>query len=128
MRNTIKSNKYVLLSDSILNEAIQFPYFLDTRHGKPGRLYYQMPPAAPPQKNAANISPHRGYFRESFCGGVFITHSYRKIYTIKIQALSPNMTVTALPKHKQPRGKTQTNRIRHSTHVHGVYNKWTDPN
>ena len=37
---------------------------------------YQTSPAAPPQRNVANIHPYRGYHKEIFFEGVFITCSY----------------------------------------------------
>ena len=75
---TIKSHGCALLLDSISNQTKPFPCILETRHVKPGIFFYQTSPIALPQINAANMPPFRGYRRESFYKGVFITCSYRK--------------------------------------------------
>ena len=74
----IKSHGYALLLDSRSNQIIASPYILETRHGKPGRSFNQKSPAVRPHRNESNINTYRGYLRESFFGGVFITFSYIK--------------------------------------------------
>ena len=49
-------------------------------------------------------------------------------WVITIQNTSPNMKVTAIPKHKPLRGNPQTNRIRNRTRGCGAHNPWTNPN
>ena len=51
---------------------------METRYDKSGRLFYQTSPVALPKRNAANIPPYKGYHRESFYEGVFITLRYSK--------------------------------------------------
>ena len=69
---TINIYGYALLLDSISNQTGSFPCFLETRNDKPGGLFDQTSPAAPPQGNAANIPPYRAYPREIFCGGMLV--------------------------------------------------------
>ena len=76
----IKIHRYSPLLDLILNQTRPFTCLLEARNEKPGILFYQASNATTPHINTANISlsPYRGYHIESFCKGVFITHSYRK--------------------------------------------------
>ena len=60
--------------------------------------------------------------------GYFNYSQLQKSYVITTQALSPNMGVMSLPKHKTLRGNPQTNGIINGTHVHGAHNTQTEPN
>ena len=75
---TITTHGHDLLLDSRSNQTRPFTCVLEICYGKPGKLFYQTPPTAPPYRDVANIPPYRSYPRKIFCGVVFITRSYSK--------------------------------------------------
>ena len=61
----IKIHGHALLLDSRSNQTGPLPHLMETRYNKPGKLFYQTSPVAPPQVNAENLPPYRAYCREN---------------------------------------------------------------